>query len=136
MGPVLSSIPIADFKANHRPPLVIPARISYFALLATTTCAALRKESRMQIIKATDLDRKSGEAQPRGLQFPPLSNGSQNKHPSLTEGALTQNNFAVLDHRTPLTGASPGLKSGGAGFQTRVNVPLYKLRALALVVAL
>ena len=37
-------------------------RISYFALLATTTCAALGKESRMQIIKATGLDRKSGEA--------------------------------------------------------------------------
>jgi hypothetical protein len=29
-------------------------------VLATTTCAALRRESRMQIIKATDLDRKSG----------------------------------------------------------------------------
>src|SRR5580658_2395483 len=54
------SIPIADFKANHRPRLVIPTRISYFALLATTTCAALRKESRMQIIKATGLHRKSG----------------------------------------------------------------------------
>ena len=40
--------------------LVIPTRVSHFALLATTTCAALRKESRMQIIKATGLDRKSG----------------------------------------------------------------------------
>ena len=28
-----------------------------------TTCAALRKESRMQILKATGLDRKSGGAQ-------------------------------------------------------------------------
>src|SRR5580658_3187897 len=80
------SIPIADFKANHRPPLVIPTRISYFALLATTTCAALRKESRMQTIKATDLDRKSGGAQPRDLQFPPLSNDPQSEHPSLTRG--------------------------------------------------
>ena len=44
-------------------------RISYFALLATTTCAALRKESRMQIIKATGLDRKSGGAQWRDLRF-------------------------------------------------------------------
>ena len=44
-------------------------RISYFALLATTTCAALRKESRMQIIKATDLDRKSGGAQWTDLEF-------------------------------------------------------------------
>ena len=35
-------------------------RISYFALLATTTCAALRKESRMQIIEATGFHRKSG----------------------------------------------------------------------------
>jgi hypothetical protein len=37
-------------------------RISYFALLATTTCAALRRESRMQIPNATGLDRKSGGA--------------------------------------------------------------------------
>jgi len=37
-------------------------RISYFALLATSTCAALRKESRMQIRKARGLDRKSGGA--------------------------------------------------------------------------
>ena len=37
-------------------------RISYFALLATTTCAALREESRMQSLKATGLHRKSGEA--------------------------------------------------------------------------
>jgi hypothetical protein len=36
-------------------------RISYFALLATAMCAALSKESRMEIIKATGLDRKSGE---------------------------------------------------------------------------
>ena len=36
-------------------------RISYFALLATTACAALLRESRMQIIKATGLDRESGE---------------------------------------------------------------------------
>lgn len=32
----------------------------YFALLATTTCAALCRESRMYTIKATDRDRKSG----------------------------------------------------------------------------
>ena len=44
-------------------------RISYFALLATTTCAALPKESRMQIIEATGLDRKSGAAQWRDLRF-------------------------------------------------------------------
>ena len=35
-------------------------RISYFALLATSTCAALLKESRMRSINATVLDRKSG----------------------------------------------------------------------------
>ena len=38
-------------------------RISYFALLATSTCAALRRESHMQIINATGLHRKSGGAQ-------------------------------------------------------------------------
>jgi hypothetical protein len=48
-------------------------RISYFALLATPTCAALRKESRMQIINATSLDRKSGGAQWRDLCVDALS---------------------------------------------------------------
>jgi hypothetical protein len=37
-------------------------RISYFALLTTSTCAALRRESRMHILKATGLHRKSGGA--------------------------------------------------------------------------
>jgi hypothetical protein len=37
-------------------------RFSYFAVLATTTCAALRRESPMQFINATVLDRKSGVA--------------------------------------------------------------------------
>ena len=36
-------------------------RISYFALLATSTCAALRRESRMQIINATGLHRNPKE---------------------------------------------------------------------------
>jgi hypothetical protein len=45
-------------ELSSRPEL--RTRISYFAPLATTTCAALLKESRMQIFKATDLDRKSG----------------------------------------------------------------------------
>src|ERR1700735_3823816 len=44
-------------------------RISYFALLATSTYAALRRESRMQIIKATGLHRKSGGAQWRDPRF-------------------------------------------------------------------
>jgi hypothetical protein len=43
-------------------------RISYFALLATSTCAALRTESRMQILNATGLHRKSGGAQWRDLR--------------------------------------------------------------------
>jgi hypothetical protein len=47
------------------------SRISYFALLATSTCAALRRESRMQIPEATGLDRKSGGAQWRDLRFLP-----------------------------------------------------------------
>jgi hypothetical protein len=46
-------------------------RISYFALLATSTCAALRTESRMQILNATGLHRKSGGAQWRELRFFP-----------------------------------------------------------------
>jgi hypothetical protein len=43
-------------------------RISYFALLAETTCAALLKESRMQIIKATGRHGKSGGAEWRDLR--------------------------------------------------------------------
>jgi hypothetical protein len=51
----------------EEPPLLLSSRpkrtrISYFAPLPTTTFAALRRESRMQIIKATGLDRKSGGA--------------------------------------------------------------------------
>jgi hypothetical protein len=37
-------------------------RISYLAELATTTDAALRKESRIPFINATTLNRKSGGA--------------------------------------------------------------------------
>src|SRR5580658_291919 len=44
-------------------------RISYFALLATTTCAVFLKENRMMVINATVLDRKSGGAQWRDLRF-------------------------------------------------------------------
>jgi len=56
-------------KETAGPSTALP-RISYFALLARTTCAALRRESRMQIIEATGLDRKSGGAQWRDLRFP------------------------------------------------------------------
>jgi hypothetical protein len=58
--------PSRHFPERSYPTLVIPTgatRISYFALPATTTCAALRKESCIQIIKATGLHRKSGGAQ-------------------------------------------------------------------------
>jgi hypothetical protein len=48
-------------------------RISYFALLVTTTCAALREESRMQTLKATALHRKSGGTQWRDLCVDALS---------------------------------------------------------------
>jgi hypothetical protein len=34
-----------------------------------TTCAAFSKESRMRFVNATKLDRKSGGAKPRDLQF-------------------------------------------------------------------
>jgi hypothetical protein len=47
--------------------------ISCFALLATSTYTALRRESRMQILNATALDRKCGGAQWRDLRFLPLS---------------------------------------------------------------
>ena len=44
----------------NRPQLAGFPRIPYLALRATTTCAALREESRMQITKATGLHRESG----------------------------------------------------------------------------
>jgi hypothetical protein len=44
-------------------------RISYLAALTTTTYAALRKERRTKFINATGLNRKSGGAQWRDLQF-------------------------------------------------------------------
>jgi len=50
-------------------------RISYFALPATTTYAALLKESRTEYINATVLDRKSGGAQWRDLRFSGSSSG-------------------------------------------------------------
>ena len=44
-------------------------RISYLTLLETTTYAALREESRTISTNATTLDRKSGGAERRDLQF-------------------------------------------------------------------
>jgi hypothetical protein len=66
--------PVQQLLSLEAPPSPLSSRpkrtrISYFALLATTTCAALRKESRTQLIKATGLDRKSGGAQWRDLRF-------------------------------------------------------------------
>jgi hypothetical protein len=69
-----NQLPFSNYSPwKHRPPPLSSrperTRISYFALLATNTCAALCKESRMQIIKATALHRKSGGAQWRDLRF-------------------------------------------------------------------
>jgi hypothetical protein len=44
-------------------------RISYHAALDMAACAAFRKESRMNFANATNLDRKSGVAEWRDLQF-------------------------------------------------------------------
>jgi hypothetical protein len=57
---LLNHDPRKNRSSLHYAPTELRTWISYFALLATTTCAALLKESRMQIFKATDLDRKSG----------------------------------------------------------------------------
>ena len=84
-------------------------RISYFALLATTTCAALRKESRMQIIKATGLDRKSGGAQWRDLRFSGpflemfFDRGVMGLRPTQgDEKRLLSTNDSAWKHRPPL----------------------------------
>jgi hypothetical protein len=68
----------ATTELSSRPEL--RTRISCFALLETTTYAALLKESRTQIIEATGLDRKSGGgAQWRDLRFslPPTEERKQ-----------------------------------------------------------
>jgi hypothetical protein len=71
---LLKTAPVQQRLSLEAPSLPLSSRpertrISYFALLATNTCAALCKESRMQIIKATALHRKSGGAQWRDLRF-------------------------------------------------------------------
>jgi hypothetical protein len=72
MGPAggFCSTTALPFLLSSRPKRT---RISYFALLATTTRAALLEESRMQTIKATGLHRKSGGAQWRDLCVDALS---------------------------------------------------------------
>jgi hypothetical protein len=70
------SASIEQLLSPEAPPFPLSSRpertrISYFALLATSTYAALLKESRMQIIKAAGLDRKSRRAQRRDLRFSP-----------------------------------------------------------------
>jgi hypothetical protein len=52
-------------------------RISYFTTHTATTYAALRKESGMKSTEATALNRKSGVAEWRDLQFP----SGRNKFP-------------------------------------------------------
>jgi hypothetical protein len=66
------SASIEQLLSPEAPPFPLSSRpertrISYFALLATSTYAALLKESRMQIIKAAGLDRKSRRAQRREI---------------------------------------------------------------------
>jgi hypothetical protein len=55
-----AALPLSSRLPRRAVGPVLRTRISYFALPATTTSAALLKESRMQIIRATNLDRKSG----------------------------------------------------------------------------
>src|SRR6202035_4743332 len=50
-------------------PFVIPTRISCHAALDRAAGAPFREERRMKCINAINLNRKSGGAQPRDLQF-------------------------------------------------------------------
>jgi hypothetical protein len=63
-GPAVSPVPTHNSHLSHLSPLVIPtgADPNFLLLLAATTCAALRRESRMIFINATTLHRKSGGA--------------------------------------------------------------------------
>jgi hypothetical protein len=84
-GPALK---FPDLSSGPQPPSPLSSRpkrsrVSYFAPPATPTGAALRRESRMQIINARALDRKSGGAQWRDLRlfFPWLFSGPQPPSP-------------------------------------------------------
>jgi hypothetical protein len=70
----MKNAPVQQRLSLEAPPYPLSSRpkrtrISYFALLATSTCAALLRESRMQIPNTTGLDRKSGGAKWRDLRF-------------------------------------------------------------------
>ena len=86
-------------------------RISSFALLATTTCAALRKESRMQTTKATALHRKSGGAQWRDLRF---------THPYTSAAVHNEPPLCHLDRSVP------GFSTSRCWQRTRVRFSLRK----------
>src|SRR5580658_1695690 len=56
---------------SAKPHFAIPTRISCHVALDRAACAPFRKERRMKCINLTNLNRKSGGAQPRDLQCAP-----------------------------------------------------------------
>ena len=87
-------------------------RISYFALLARSTCAALLKESRMKSIHATGLHRKFGGKPFDSLPFRTSASSSTQPtfRPSLVNGIASY----VVDMSVEAT-AHPSLKGTGPG---------------------
>jgi hypothetical protein len=75
-------------------------------MLATTSCAALLKESRMQSTNATDLDRKSGGAQWRDLcvdTFLECFSTEESRRPTQgDEKRLLFSHYCPWKHRPPL----------------------------------
>jgi hypothetical protein len=62
---------LTALNKSHHPPLVIPTRISCHVALDRAACAPFRKDRRMKCINVTNLNRKSGGAQPRDLRCAP-----------------------------------------------------------------
>src|ERR1700677_4404911 len=67
-----------NYERNQKSHSLRPerTRISCYAALDMAACAAFRKESRMKFTNATNLYRKSGEAEGRDLQFSSTTYGS------------------------------------------------------------
>jgi hypothetical protein len=65
-------------------------RISYFALLATTTCAALREESRIQTLKARLFSGNPGERSGEicGLFYPEYHCGLRGRETTVLSTTL------------------------------------------------
>jgi hypothetical protein len=103
---------LTALKKSHHPPLVIPTRISCHAALDRAACAPFRRERRMKCVNATNLNRKSGGAQPRDLRCAPAP--AQRSH-GLSPGPKTRNKHLAMQGAYIHILVSPTGKSSADG---------------------